>query len=94
MQAIDLTPYQRVGVFSESCSYHRKSIRETPENLRDSVPQNSKTKLLDAALQVIRTKGYTAATLDDICVAAGVTKGSYFHYFKGKEEMALQAVEY
>ena len=55
---------------------------------------NSKTKLLDAALQVIRAKGYTAATLDDICAAAGVTKGSYFHHFKSKEEMALLAVEH
>ena len=55
---------------------------------------NSKTKLLDAALQVIRSKGYTAATLDDICAAAGVTKGSYFHHFKSKEEMALMAVEH
>ncbi len=55
---------------------------------------HSKTKLLDAALQVIRAKGYTAATLDDICTAAGVTKGSYFHHFKSKEEMALMAVEH
>lgn len=55
---------------------------------------NSRIKLLDAALAVIRSKGYTAATLDDICAAAGVTKGSYFHYFKSKEEMALQAVEH
>ena len=60
----------------------------------EAAPQSSKTKLLDAALLVIRSKGYTAATLDDICVAAGVTKGSYFHYFKSKEAMALQAVEY
>ena len=55
---------------------------------------NSKTKLLDAALRVIRAKGYTSATLDDICTAAGVTKGSYFHHFKSKEEMALLAVEH
>ncbi len=55
---------------------------------------NSKTKLLDAALHVIRAKGYTAATLDDICSVAGVTKGSYFHHFKSKEDMALMAVEH
>ncbi len=55
---------------------------------------NSKTKLLDAALRVIRTKGYTAATIDDICKAAGVTKGSFFHHFKGKEDLALAAVEH
>jgi len=54
----------------------------------------SKTKLLDAALQVIRTKGYGAATIDDICAAASVTKGCFFHHFKGKVELALAAVEY
>jgi TetR/AcrR family transcriptional regulator, transcriptional repressor for nem operon len=54
----------------------------------------SKTKLLDAALQVIRTKGYTATTVDDICHAAGVTKGSFFHHFKGKEDLAISATEH
>lgn len=51
----------------------------------------SKTKLLDAALHVIRAKGYSATTIDDICHAAGVTKGSFFHHFKSKEELALAA---
>lgn len=51
----------------------------------------SKTKLLDAALRVIRTKGYAATTVDDICQAAGVTKGSFFHHFKSKDELALAA---
>jgi TetR/AcrR family transcriptional regulator, transcriptional repressor for nem operon len=44
----------------------------------------SKEKLLDAALQVIRTKGYTATRIEDICEAAGLTKGSFFHHFKSK----------
>lgn len=55
---------------------------------------NSRTRLLDAALQVIRAKGYTATTVDDICHAAGVTKGSFFHHFKSKEDLALAAVEH
>src|SRR5260370_39620015 len=54
----------------------------------------SKTKLLNAALQVIRTKGYAATTADDICATAGVTKGSFFHHFKSKDELALAAVEH
>lgn len=54
----------------------------------------SKTRLLDGALHVIRAKGYAAATVDDICSAAGVTKGSFFHHFKGKDELALAAVEH
>jgi len=52
---------------------------------------DSKTKLLDAALQVIRAKGYAATTVDDICQQAGVTKGSFFHHFKSKDELALSA---
>ena len=54
----------------------------------------SKIKLLDAALHVIRAKGYTATRIEDICEAAGLTKGSFFHHFKGKEDLALAAAEY
>ena len=51
----------------------------------------SKTKLLDAALNVIRAKGYTATRIEDVCAAAGLTKGSFFHHFKSKEDLALAA---
>jgi TetR/AcrR family transcriptional repressor of nem operon len=54
----------------------------------------SKTKFLDAALQVIRTKGYTATRIEDICAVAGLTKGSFFHHFKSKEELALAAADH
>jgi TetR/AcrR family transcriptional repressor of nem operon len=54
----------------------------------------SKTKLLEAALHVIRAKGYSATTVDDICTQAGVTKGSFFHHFKTKDELALSAAAF
>jgi TetR/AcrR family transcriptional repressor of nem operon len=54
----------------------------------------SKTRLLDAALRVFRAKGYAATTVDDICHQAGVTKGSFFHHFKSKEELALAAASH
>lgn len=54
----------------------------------------SKKRLLDGALHVIRAKGYAAATVDDICREAGVTKGSFFHHFKSKDELALSAADY
>ena len=41
---------------------------------------------------VVRTKGYNATRIEDICAAAGVSKGSFFHHFKGKEDLALEAV--
>src|SRR3984885_10854632 len=54
----------------------------------------SKTKLLDAALYVIRAKGYSAARVEDICEAAGLTKGSFFHHFSSKEDLALAGAEH
>lgn len=54
----------------------------------------SKRKLLDAALHVIRSKGYTATRVEDICEEAGLTKGSFFHHFASKEDLALAAAEY
>ena len=57
-------------------------------------PHESRTRLLDAALSVVRAKGFNATRIEDICTAAGVSKGSFFHHFKSKEDLALAAVEH
>lgn len=57
-------------------------------------PHESKRKLLDATLKVVRTKGYSATRIEDVCAEAGLTKGSFFHHFKSKEDLALAAAEY
>jgi TetR/AcrR family transcriptional regulator, transcriptional repressor for nem operon len=54
----------------------------------------SKTKFLDAALALVRMKGYAATTIDDICERAALTKGSFFHHFKGKEDLAVEAAQH
>ncbi|MFZ0116261.1 MAG: TetR/AcrR family transcriptional regulator [Xanthobacteraceae bacterium] len=60
--------------------------------MSNAQPQHeSKARILDAALRVIRTKGYSATTIDDVCATAGLTKGSFFHHFKSKDELALAA---
>jgi TetR/AcrR family transcriptional regulator, transcriptional repressor for nem operon len=54
----------------------------------------SKTRFLDAALHVVRAKGYSATRIEDICEAAGLTKGSFFYHFDSKEALALDAADY
>ncbi len=54
----------------------------------------ARQELLDAALTVIRTKGYAATTVDDICAAASRTKGGFFHHFESKETLAVAAADY
>jgi len=58
----------------------------------DAAQNPSRIRLLDAATHIIRAKGYAATTVDDICHRAGVTKGSFFHHFKSKDDLALAAV--
>jgi len=50
--------------------------------------------MLNAALSLIRAKGYAATTVDDICEAAGVTKGAFFHHFKSKQALGIAAADY
>jgi TetR/AcrR family transcriptional regulator, transcriptional repressor for nem operon len=56
-------------------------------------PISSRIKLLDAAHHVVRRKGYAATTVDEICAAAGVSKGAFFHHFESKEALGVAAAE-
>ena len=55
---------------------------------------DARTRLLEAARDVIRTQGYAATTVDDLCRAAGVTKGAFFHHFKSKEALGVAAADF
>ena len=52
---------------------------------------DARTRLLDAARDVIRAKGFAATSVDDLCRAAGVTKGAFFHHFATKEALGAAA---
>ncbi len=43
---------------------------------------------------MVRTRGFTATTVDDLCAAAGVTKGAFFHHFPSKEALGIAAAAY
>lgn len=55
---------------------------------------DARTRLLEAARDVIRARGYSATTVDELCKAAGVTKGAFFHHFENKEALGVAAAEY
>jgi AcrR family transcriptional regulator len=52
-----------------------------------------KHELVDIAANLFRMKGYSGTSIDDIAKACGLTKGSLYHHFSGKEELAAAALE-
>jgi TetR/AcrR family transcriptional regulator, transcriptional repressor for nem operon len=81
-----LTTYRLVGITIPTGRYTMPTLTHPAHD--------SRSRLLDAALYVIRAKGYSAARIDDFCDVAGLTKGSFFHHFSGKEDFALAAAEH
>ncbi len=65
----------------------------TPIRPLSAPPISARIKLLDAAHQVVRRKGYAATSVDEICAAAGVSKGAFFHHFASKEALGVAAAE-
>ena len=57
-------------------------------------PSQAREKLLTSALSVIRTKGFSATSVDELCANAGVTKGAFFHHFPSKEALGVAAADY
>ncbi|WP_455269744.1 TetR/AcrR family transcriptional regulator [Rhizobium herbae] len=55
---------------------------------------DARTRLLESARDVIRAKGFAATSVDDLCQAAAVTKGAYFHHFKTKDALGIAAAQH
>jgi AcrR family transcriptional regulator len=49
--------------------------------------------IIEAAARVFRTKGYHAASVQDIADAVGILKGSLYHHFESKEELLYLIVK-
>jgi len=49
-----------------------------------------RTRLLEAALQVIDAKGLESTLIDDVVSAAGVSRGTFYNYFQTIEELLAE----
>lgn len=58
-----------------------------------AVKKTDKDAVIDAALNLFRTQGYHHTSVADIASACGLLKGSVYHYFAGKKELAMAALD-
>lgn len=65
-----------------------------PTSTRTPPEGSTRTRLLDAAVRLVRAKGLNATTVDDLCAAAGVSKGAFFHHFDSKERLAVAVADH
>ena len=54
----------------------------------------ARVRILEAARDIIREKGFAATTVDDLCARAAVTKGAFFHHFASKEALGVAAAAF
>lgn len=53
----------------------------------------TKQRLLDTAMQLIWEQSYGAVSVDHICERAGAKKGSFYHFFPSKSDLAVAAID-
>lgn len=49
--------------------------------------RNTKSRIVDAAWKLFYEQGYEDTTVEDIIVASGTSKGSFYHYFGSKDDL-------
>lgn len=56
-------------------------------------PSDARQRLIEAAKRVIFADSYEGVSVDELCVAAGVNKSSFYHFFSSKQELVLAAID-
>ncbi len=60
-----------------------------PEGLRERKRRETLKRITDAGMCLFIEKGYEATTLDDIAAVAGISRRTFFYYFKSKDDILL-----
>jgi AcrR family transcriptional regulator len=55
--------------------------------------EETRARILDAAVRKFAIAGYDAASVDDICAEAGVSKGAFYHHYPTKQAIFLALVQ-
>ena len=68
-----------------------KSTAEQPQGLRERKRQETFERIIEKGLKLFVKNGYDGTTLETITEAAGISRRTFFYYFKSKEDILLAA---
>ncbi len=55
---------------------------------------DARARLIEAAIDLLLLESYGAASVDAICERSGVKKGSFYHFFKSKDDLVIAALDH
>jgi AcrR family transcriptional regulator len=55
--------------------------------------EETRSKINESAIKLFSSRGYTAASVDDICTEAGISKGAFYHHFESKQALFLALLD-
>ena len=54
---------------------------------------DARERLIQEASRLFHTRSYEGVGVQELCEAAGINKGSFYHFFKSKDELAAAVIE-
>ena len=64
-----------------------------PKGLREHKKLQTRQRIAEVGLSLFLAHGYDTTTLDEIVAAAGISRRTFFHYFKSKDEILLAQLD-
>ena len=55
--------------------------------------EETRSKIIESAIKLFSTRGFNAASVDDICKDAGISKGAFYHHFESKQALFLALLD-
>jgi TetR/AcrR family transcriptional regulator, transcriptional repressor for nem operon len=74
--------------------YRLVGINAAGDDMTRPAGTGTRNALMEATFDLVRRQGLAATSVDDICAAAGVSKGAFFHHFKSKDDLATETAKH
>jgi AcrR family transcriptional regulator len=66
---------------------------EKTEGLRERNRRQTLQRIAEVGVELFLAQGYEATTLDEIAAAAGISRRTFFYYFKSKDDILLAHID-